>query len=74
MQLLPLLKTGQILGAVALSEDTMNVHNDPLETEGIEKGDDIRISGVKNFVVNGPVADWIAVVGRMHDKDVIFLM
>ncbi len=74
MHLLPLLKTGEILGAVALSEDAMNVHNDPLETEGVEKGDDIRISGVKNFVVNGPVADWIAVVGRMHDQEVIFLV
>ena len=74
MQLLPLLKTGKILGAVALSENSMNVYNDPLETEGIEKGDDIRISGVKNFVVNAPVADWVAVVGRMHDQEVIFLV
>jgi alkylation response protein AidB-like acyl-CoA dehydrogenase len=73
-QLLPLLQNGEILGAVALSEDALNVHNDPLKTEGIEKGDDIQLSGVKNFVVNGPVADWIAVVGRMHDQEAIFLV
>jgi alkylation response protein AidB-like acyl-CoA dehydrogenase len=74
MQLLPLLKTGEILGAVALSEETMNVHNDPLATEGIEKGEDVQVSGIKNFVVNGPVADWIAVVGRMRDQEAIFLV
>jgi len=73
-RLLPGLKAGQILGAVALSEDAMNVHNEPLKTEGIEKGDDIQVSGVKSFVVNGPVADWIAVVGRMYDQDAIFLV
>jgi alkylation response protein AidB-like acyl-CoA dehydrogenase len=72
--LLPLLKAGEILGAVALSEDAMNVHNDPLATEGIEKGDDIQVSGDKSFVVNGPVADWIAVVGRIHDQDAVFLV
>ncbi len=72
--LLPLLTAGEILGAVALSEDAMNVHNDPLATEGIEKGDDIQVSGDKSFVVNGPVADWIAVVGRIHDQDAIFLV
>ena len=73
-QLLPLVKAGHLLGAVALSEEAMNVYNDPLKTEGVEVGDAIQVSGVKNFVVNGPVADWVAVVGRMHDREAIFLV
>jgi alkylation response protein AidB-like acyl-CoA dehydrogenase len=73
-QLLTRLKAGQMFGAVALSEDAMNVHNERLKTEGVEKGDDIQVSGFKNFVVNGPLADWIAVVGRMHDQEAIFLV
>ncbi len=73
-QLLPLLEAGEILGAVALSEAAMNVHNDPLETEGVEKGHNIQVSGVKNFVVNGPAANWIAVVGKMQEQLAVFLV
>ncbi len=68
------LMAGKILGAVALSEDAMNVHNDPLGTKGIETGGGVQVSGVKNFVINGPTADWIAVVGRMHDREAVFLV
>ena len=73
-QLLPDLKTGKIMGAVALSEGAMNVSNDPLETEGTEHDNGIQVSGKKTYVVNAPWADWIAVVGRMQDQTAIFLV
>jgi acyl-CoA dehydrogenase len=71
--LLPLRK-GKLLGAVALSEKAMNVDNDPMETRGTEYGNQVELIGRKQYVVNGPVADWTAVVGRLHDADAIFLV
>jgi alkylation response protein AidB-like acyl-CoA dehydrogenase len=71
--LLPLRK-GKLLGAVALSEKAMNVDNDPLETIGIEDGDQIRVTGRKQYVVNGSVADWTAVVGMFRNSHAIFLV
>jgi len=71
--LLPLRK-GKLLGAVALSEKTLNVDNDPLETIGTEHGNQVQVNGSKQYVVNGPVADWTAVVGRFHELPAIFLV
>jgi len=73
-KILPDLLSGQTIGAVGLSEDSMNVDNDPLATTGTAHGDQVLISGHKQFVVNGPVADWIAVAGRMDGKNAIFLI
>lgn len=69
----PLLR-GELLGAVALSEQAMNVENDPLATFGVMEGDQVVINGSKNYVVNAPAADWIAVAGRMDNEDVLFLV
>jgi alkylation response protein AidB-like acyl-CoA dehydrogenase len=71
--LLPLRK-GKLVGAVALSEKAMNVDNDPLETIGTDHDGGIKISGGKQYVINGPVADWTAVVARYHDSKAIFLV
>jgi alkylation response protein AidB-like acyl-CoA dehydrogenase len=68
------LKQGKLLGAVALSEKTLNVENDPMDTRGVLKGDHVSIDGSKQYVVNGPIADWIAVVGKFHDSHAIFLV
>ena len=73
-QLLARVKDGEILGSVALSENAMNVTNDPLATEGTETDDGVLVSGVKRLVVNASFADCIAVVGRMHDRTAIFLV
>ena len=67
-------KQGKLMGAVALSEKTMNVENDPMETQGVSKGDHVSISGSKQYVVNGPIADRIAVVGKFQDSHAIFLV
>ena len=65
---------GEIVGAVALSEAAMNVENDPLTTVGTRQGDTIRVSGSKSYVVNGPLADCLAVVGLLDDRLAVFLM
>ncbi|MBW1867211.1 MAG: acyl-CoA dehydrogenase [Deltaproteobacteria bacterium] len=69
----PLLK-GELLGAVALSEQAMNVENDPLATLGVIQGEQVVINGSKNYVVNAPAADSIAVAGRLDNEDVLFLV
>ncbi len=65
---------GKALGAVGLSEDTMNTENDSLKTEGTPDGDSVIVNGKKSYVVNAPVADWFAVVGKMGEDHVIFLI
>ncbi|MBW2220170.1 MAG: acyl-CoA dehydrogenase, partial [Deltaproteobacteria bacterium] len=71
--LTPLLE-GKILGAVAVSEDSMNVENEPLKTEGRADRDKVIVNGAKQYVVNAPLADWIAVAGMMDGKPVVFMV
>jgi alkylation response protein AidB-like acyl-CoA dehydrogenase len=71
--LAPLMK-GQFLGAVALSEDSLNVDNDPLKTTGTQDGDFFSITGDKTYVINGPVADWLAVAGLLNGRLALFII
>lgn len=68
------LQEGSLTGAVALCEQTMNVVNDPLATEGVRKAGAVTVSGQKGFVVNGGAADLFAVVGRLADGLGVFLV
>jgi len=71
--LAPLIK-GQILGGVALSESALNIDNDPLQTTGRWEDKAIVVSGQKTYVVNGAIADWIAVAGLMEKQPAFFLL
>ena len=74
-RILPDLKRGKLLGAVAVSENSINVENDPLATTGQPAdGGAVRINGSKSNVVNAPDADHIAVAGRLDDRDALFLV
>jgi len=73
-QFLPDLKEGRLIGAVALSEGGMNIENNPLNTAGVQVGDGFLITGDKNHVVNAPIADWIAVAGKVKENIVFFLI
>lgn len=73
-QLLPYLKEGRLIGAVALSEGGMNIENNPLHTAGAQVGDDFLVTGDKNHVVNAPIADWIAIAGKVRENVVFFLI
>ncbi len=73
-EILPALKQGRIMGTVALSEETMSVENNPFQTEGIARDNGYVVSGEKKHVINGPIADWIAVAGTIGDKVSFFLI
>jgi alkylation response protein AidB-like acyl-CoA dehydrogenase len=73
-QWLQSLLAGNWLGALALSEDTMNVENDPLTTRGVRKDGRVLVSGRKQYVVNGPLADRIGAVGMLDGKLAIFMI
>lgn len=66
--------SGKAIGAVALSEKAMNIDNDPMAATGVRENNFIKISGEKNYVINGPVADFIAVAGTMENKPAIFII
>ena len=68
------LTAGRIVGALALSEGSLNVENDPLATTGSRDGEVYLVNGSKSFVINGPVADWFAVVGRIEEQAALFLV
>ncbi len=65
---------GRALGALGLSEASLNVENDPLETVARRDGDTIRLSGKKSFVINAPLADVFGVVGLIEDRPALFLL
>ena len=57
-EIIPSLQEGRLIGAVAISEDAMNIENDPLDTSAVNDDDGFLVSGSKGHVVNGPIADW----------------
>jgi len=71
---LPKLIQGKMIGAVALSENAMNIDNDPFEASGVKKDNTIEINGKKQYVVNAPIADWIAVAGIFEGRNAIFII
>jgi len=72
--ILPLIQTGRSIGSVALSEDSMNTENQPLETQGHREDQQVLVNGTKSFVINGPLADWIAVAGQFEDQAALFVI
>jgi alkylation response protein AidB-like acyl-CoA dehydrogenase len=67
-QILPNLKHGQCIGAVALSEGGMSIENNSFTTTGTPVDGGFRVSGSMDHVVNAPIADWIAVAGKVSGK------
>lgn len=65
---------GKKLGAVALSEKSMNIYNDPMVTTGIRENGFIKVNGEKSYVINGPVADFTAVAGIIENKPALFIV
>jgi len=65
---------GKRIGALALSETCLNIENDPLTTHGGKEGDSVVINGTKQYVINAPMADCIAVAGVLEDAHALFLI
>jgi len=73
-EILAALNEGKIVGAVALSEGTGGIGHNPLFTCQRIDSDSFRISGSKEQVVNGPIADWIAIEGWIEERPAFFLI
>jgi alkylation response protein AidB-like acyl-CoA dehydrogenase len=72
--LFPLMK-GDILGALALSETAAGTEDEVLATNGEKQGDDaLNVNGAKEFVINAPIADWIAVAGICEGSPALFVL
>jgi len=67
-------QSGRGIGAVALSEESMNTENQPLAAHGKREGQQVAVNGTKSFVINGPLADWIAVAGRFENQTALFVV
>jgi alkylation response protein AidB-like acyl-CoA dehydrogenase len=71
--ILPAIQEGRLIGAVGLSETGMNIESS-LETLAVPAGPDFLVSGEKGHVVNAPIADWLAVAGKINDRLAFFLL
>jgi alkylation response protein AidB-like acyl-CoA dehydrogenase len=73
-EMLPAIKAGKLIGAVALSETGMSIENAPLYTIGLSVDGGFQVDGAKGHVVNAPIADWIAVAGNWEENILVFLI
>jgi alkylation response protein AidB-like acyl-CoA dehydrogenase len=73
-ELLPAIKEGQLIGAVALSETGMSIEHAPLNITALSMDDGFQVHGTKNHVVNAPIADWVAVAGNCKESTVLLLI
>lgn len=73
-KILPHIKEGRLIGAVALSETGMSIGNAPMDTSALSMDGGFQVDGAKGHVVNAPVADWIAVAGNWGEDIVFFLI
>jgi alkylation response protein AidB-like acyl-CoA dehydrogenase len=73
-EVLPSLREGRLLCTVAFSDEPVDAGNNPSGTLGkaVDKG--WRVSGTKGHVVNGPIADRVAVAGKADDASAFFLI
>jgi alkylation response protein AidB-like acyl-CoA dehydrogenase len=65
---------GKILGAVALSERTMNIENEAFTTQAAPAGDGFTLTGAKGHVAGALYADVFAVAASMEGGIGIFLV
>jgi len=72
-EILPTIKQGRLIGAVALSETGMSIENAPLNTTALSMDGGFEVDGSKGHVVNAPIADWIAVAGNW-EENITFLL
>jgi len=68
------LLAGSTIGALALSEETMNVVNDPLASTATASGEDYVLEGTKNQVVNADCADLFVVAANLEGEPAAFLL
>ena len=65
---LPRMATGELVGAVAMTEPTTGSDLQAVRTRAVRDGDDYAVDGAKTFVTNGTHADLVVVVARTGDE------
>ena len=65
---LPKLASGEIVGAIAMTEPSTGSDLKAVRTHGTRDGDDLVINGSKTFITNGSQADLIIIVARTNDQ------
>jgi acyl-CoA dehydrogenase len=63
---LPLLASGEMVGAIAMSEPNAGSDLQGIRTSAVRDGDDYVINGSKIFISNGYLADLIVVVAKTN--------
>lgn len=71
-EFLPGLASGELIGTVALAEDSGSWQPADVATTARESGDGWVLDGHKNYVLDGAVADLVLVAGRAGDRVSVF--
>lgn len=66
---LPRMATGEVIGAIAMTEPGAGSDLQGVRTTAVRDGDDYIINGSKTFITNGQNADIIIVVTKTSPKD-----
>ncbi|GGF38578.1 acyl-CoA dehydrogenase family protein [Williamsia phyllosphaerae] len=68
-QWLPKMASGEVVGAIAMTEPGTGSDLQSIKTKAIRDGDDYVIDGSKTFITNGSQADLIVVVVKTDTKE-----
>ncbi len=71
---LPALASGQAIGAFALSEPDVGSDAKSVQTRATLRGDHYVISGQKQWITMGQIADLILLIARVEEKPTAFLV
>jgi acyl-CoA dehydrogenase len=66
---LPLLASGEMIGAVAMTEPGTGSDLQSVRTRAVRDGDTLLLNGSKTFISNGSMADLIVVVARTGERE-----
>jgi alkylation response protein AidB-like acyl-CoA dehydrogenase len=72
--ILPLLEQGRHVGSIASTEGGMSVENEEFKTTAAVSGDGFLVTGSKDHVINGPMADRIAVIAQSGEELMVVLV
>ena len=73
-KILSAVRQGELVGAVATTEPAQPDSSGTLTTTAWQDGESYRLTGQKDFVTNGPIADWFVISGLVEDKPSLFLV
>src|SRR4029078_3028810 len=66
---LPKLASGEVVGAIAMSEPGAGSDLQSIRTTAVKKGNRYLLNGSKTFITNGQHADLISVVAQTHPTE-----